>query len=285
MAIPRDDADHPLSRRFRQFIKDPSFPCVGAKSALSQGRVVTIVARDLAGEGDDARIHAALLGFIARYRLMPDVFQSFVVLFECAAGNEVSFERHLWSRAQALCDRDAKLGHPWDPRVADDAENPHFSMSVAGEAFFIVGLHPQASRPARRFEVPTLVFNMHAQFERLRSDGRYEKLRTAILRRDEVLAGSINPMLARHGEASEARQYSGRVVEADWRCPFRGPAAHDAGRATGAVVEMRPSRDIDAAPTPPAGRATDAAPRSAGIHADTATSAVSRPHNASASVR
>jgi FPC/CPF motif-containing protein YcgG len=27
-------------------------------------------------------------------------------------------------------------------------------------------------------------------------------------------------MLAVHGEASEARQYSGRQVGAAWRCPF-----------------------------------------------------------------
>ena len=39
--------------------------------------------------------------------------------------------------------------------------------------------------------------------------------------RDEALTGSRNPMLARHGEASEARQYSGRAVDEDWRCPFR----------------------------------------------------------------
>jgi hypothetical protein len=34
-------------------------------------------------------------------------------------------------------------------------------------------------------------------------------------------------MLARHGELSEARQYSGRVVEEGWRCPF-----HYAGGAS-----------------------------------------------------
>jgi len=27
-------------------------------------------------------------------------------------------------------------------------------------------------------------------------------------------------MLSRHGEASEARQYSGREVDGDWQCPF-----------------------------------------------------------------
>ena len=100
-------------------------------------------------------------------------------------------------------------------------------MSFAGEAFFVVGLHPQASRPARRFETPALVFNLHDQFQVLREQQRYEKLRSAILTRDEQLAGSVNPMLARHGELSEARQYSGRIVGTDWKCPFHRGAAHD----------------------------------------------------------
>ncbi len=46
-------------------------------------------------------------------------------------------------------------------------------------------------------------------------------MREKILVRDEALAGSRNPMLSRHGDTSEARQYSGRVVGNDWACPFR----------------------------------------------------------------
>ena len=65
-----------------------------------------------------------------------------------------------------------------------------------------------------------MVFNLHDQFERLRAQGRYERMREAILDRDRALAGDINPMLDRHGSSSEARQYSGRVVEADWTAPF-----------------------------------------------------------------
>jgi FPC/CPF motif-containing protein YcgG len=68
-----------------------------------------------------------------------------------------------------------------------------------------------------------LVFNLHDQFERLRNVGRYERLREAIVQRDVALSGSANPMLARFGEASEARQYSGRAVSDNWRCPFRDP--------------------------------------------------------------
>ncbi|RZK97345.1 MAG: hypothetical protein EOO66_03295, partial [Methylobacterium sp.] len=53
-----------------------------------------------------------------------------------------------------------------------------------------------------------------------RAQGKYEGMREKIMVRDEAIAGSRNPMLQRHGEASEARQYSGRAVDSDWRCPF-----------------------------------------------------------------
>jgi uncharacterized protein len=105
--------------------------------------------------------------------------------------------------------------------VSDDPNDPHFSLSFGEEAFFIVGLHPLASRPARRFERPVLVFNLHDQFEQLREQGRYERMREKIIQRDIALAGSVNPMLARHGTISEASQYSGRnVAQSEWTCPF-----------------------------------------------------------------
>jgi FPC/CPF motif-containing protein YcgG len=101
-------------------------------------------------------------------------------------------------------------------------------MSFGGEAFFVVGLHPRASRPARRFDVPAMVFNLHNQFELLRAEGRYDKLRSSILERDLAIAGSANPMLAQHGTLSAARQYSGRAVEDGWQCPFSGRGKRDA---------------------------------------------------------
>ncbi len=69
------------------------------------------------------------------------------------------------------------------------------------------------------------MFNLHDQFEQLRAAGAYEKLRSAIIARDVALAGEPNPMLARHGVSSEARQYSGRQVGEDWVCPFSGRRA------------------------------------------------------------
>jgi uncharacterized protein len=222
MLFPTDDAHHPLARSFRDFIQNPAFPCVGAKSALSRGQIRIVVARDLTSGWDDLRIYPALLAFVSRYRREPGLFRSFAVIFEGpTALSEAAFERHLWARLQSLSDKDAWLGLPYDARVQAHPDDPHFALSLGGEGFFVVGLHPHASRKARRFAAPTLVFNLHDQFARLRAQGRYGRLRERILARDVAYSGSANPMLSAHGEASEARQYSGRAVEPDWTCPLQ----------------------------------------------------------------
>ena len=224
-----DNRDDPLAHRFRTFITDRTFPCVGAKAALQRDGMRFIVARDFRSAWDDLRILPALLGLAKSYRTEPEMFQSLVVLFEAGApDDERSFEQGLWSRLQSLSDKDEWLGQRADPRVAHDPEDPHFAMSFGGEAFFVVGLHPRASRPARRFSTPAMVFNLHDQFTTLRAEGRYDKLRASILGRDFAVAGSKNPMLSEHGDVSAARQYSGRAVEEGWRCPFSGRDVQDA---------------------------------------------------------
>ncbi len=211
-----------LAEAFRTFIQDRDFPCVGAKAALSRGQMQVLVGRDIRSGWDDVRVHGALHDLARRYKEEPKLFQSFAVLFQGPDDlTETEFERHLWDRLQSLTDKDVWHGHDHDPRVAPTPDSPHFSLSFGGEAFFAVGLHPHASREARRFARPAIVFNLHDQFERLRADGVYDKLRRTILERDEALQGSINPMLARHGEGSEARQYSGRQVDEAWRCPLQ----------------------------------------------------------------
>jgi FPC/CPF motif-containing protein YcgG len=211
---------------FRAIVRQPDFPCVGAKSALAGGRLEILRARNLLSAWNDLSIHRNLLRWAREYNGDPEGFRSLVVIFDGPRQmDEREFEQAMWDRLQSLADKDAWLGQPYDDSVSPDPAKPDFLLSFGGEAFFVVGLHPGASRPARRFPLPSLVFNLHDQFEQLRKDGRYEKMREAILNRDKALAGSINPMLARHGEASEARQYSGRAVDSDWACPFSDPRA------------------------------------------------------------
>lgn len=115
--------------------------------------------------------------------------------------------------------------HPWDPEASANPDDPHFSYSFGGRAFFVVGMHPNSSRLARRFAWPALVFNARYQFERLREEGRFTHLRDAIRARKVALQGSLNPNQSDHGEDTEARQYSGRPAEPDWWCPFHAGAS------------------------------------------------------------
>lgn len=207
-------------------IAEKTFPCVGAKSAMARGMLKTVVCQSLEGSKEDARIHSELLEWVAAHREDPEGLRSLAVIFEGPRElDEKQFEVAMWERLQALANIDERRDQPYDRSVSPDPEDPHFSLSFGGAAFFVIGLHPNASRPARRMPRPTLIFNLHEQFERLREEGRYERMRETILSRDVAIAGSVNPMLARYGEESEARQYSGRVVGKNWRCPFHDPRA------------------------------------------------------------
>ena len=94
------------------------------------------------------------------------------------------------------------------------------SRDAAIRAMYVIGMHPKASRLARTVRYPTLVFNLHEQFERLRACGKFETMKQRIRAREMAFQGSINPMLRNFSESSEACQYSGRVVPDSWSCPF-----------------------------------------------------------------
>lgn len=215
---------HMLVSALHAHIAERTFPCVGAKSAMNSGMLEVVTAWSLTSAWDDLAIHRALLEWSKQYEADSNGLRSLAVVFsEPGDLTEAEFEKALWERVQSLANKDRWLGQRYDPGVSSDPEDPHFSLSFGEKAYFIVGMHPQASRAARRMAYPTMVFNLHDQFVRLRDEQKYEKLRTAILSRDEKLDGSINPMLARYGEVSEARQYSGRAVNDDWKCPFQDP--------------------------------------------------------------
>jgi FPC/CPF motif-containing protein YcgG len=163
----------------------------------------------------------ALHTFSTEFENPGAVLVSFIALFQAASSyTEADFEARLWRQLQAMHALDHELGCEWNGHVSADPSRKDFSFSVGGRAFFVVGLHPGALRLARLTPQPCLVFSFHDQFESLKSTRKYQSMQEVIRARDRALQGSINPVLSRFGEASEARQYSGREVEADWKCPF-----------------------------------------------------------------
>jgi FPC/CPF motif-containing protein YcgG len=223
-------ADHkgspPTTRAMREindtlnFLQSDSFPCVGAKASLVQNGIEFSVYDDFKNSEADTSLYFDLQEYITRLRPDDARVQSFVAIFkEPTDLNEEDFETVLWERLKGLHSMNTGLDVPWSPKVSADPNNPHFSMSVAGHPFFVVGMHPNSSRLARRSPYTMMVFNSNVQFDKLKEDGRYEKLQAVIRQNEKALQGTINPNLADFGESSEARQYSGRPVTADWSCP------------------------------------------------------------------
>lgn len=214
MAVERIEAD------FDAFVGDEQFPCLAGKGAVRRGDHTLRVYESLGSQPSTQALARDLARFVSHLPADGAGMRAFVAVFRGPIPTtEVGFERDLWRQLQRVHDQDAS-GAAWDPAVSDDPANPHFSFSFGGRALFVVGLHPASSRLSRRFAWPTLVFNPRAQFERLRSEGKFERLRTLVRERDVALQGSLNPNLADFGEQSEARQYSGRAAEPEWRCPF-----------------------------------------------------------------
>jgi FPC/CPF motif-containing protein YcgG len=209
----RIDAD------FRAFVGDDGFPCLAGKGAVNRGDHTMGIYPSL-GSAESARLLASdLHHFVDGLPADGAGLRAFAAVFlDEAPMDELAFERRLWLQLQSLHEADAYAD--WDPTASSDGDDARFSFSFGGRALFVVGLHAGSSRLSRRFGWPTLMFNPRAQFDRLKAEGRFERLRNRVRERDVALQGSMNPNLADFGHASEARQYSGRAVEAAWRCPF-----------------------------------------------------------------
>jgi uncharacterized protein len=202
-------------------------PCAGARAVIQTNGYRFGVYPEIGGVEATGGIARDLWSFVRERATMKTEFAAFIAVFDCEqALSELEFEAVVWRQLNALHEMDED---PYSGGVSSDAADPQFGFSFASTAFFIVGLHPRSSRIARRFAWPALVFNAHSQFDALAEQGIYDRFQALVRKRDLALQGSLNPNLAEFGEKSEARQYSGRAVEDDWRCPFR--AKPDADRA------------------------------------------------------
>ncbi|MCG9970504.1 guanitoxin biosynthesis heme-dependent pre-guanitoxin N-hydroxylase GntA [Christiangramia crocea] len=207
-----------LKRQFEDFILENDHPCVMAQTVFSMEQVELHAYKDFGSAGAARKLIKDLEEYVAGYDFESNDFRTFLAVFPDSPNySEIEFEKRLWKQLKALNEADKC---DWDARVSSDPESEHFSFSIAGRAFYIVGMHPGASRKARQSPCTAIAFNLHWQFEKLREMGTYETVRDKIRERDKELQGNINPMLEDFGKRSEARQYSGREVGDDWKCPF-----------------------------------------------------------------
>jgi FPC/CPF motif-containing protein YcgG len=204
---------------FRSFVTNDRFSCVGAKAAVLSGGYRFGMYDGFPSGSGTAGLARDLAAFVAELPHIDARYKSFVAAFDDVSFDERTFERRLWEQLRMLHDAD-RAYFDWNGSVSNDPADPNFAFSVANHPFFIVGMHPAASRLSRRFAMPALVFNSHEQFRELKASGHFARIARSVRERELALQGSLNPNLTDFGAASEARQYSGRAVEDGWECPF-----------------------------------------------------------------
>ncbi|MEJ8803185.1 guanitoxin biosynthesis heme-dependent pre-guanitoxin N-hydroxylase GntA [Pontibacter sp. H249] len=206
-------------------ISDTDYPCVGAKAALNSGQYRLGVYDSIGADETTRQLGEDLKNYTSETLSTESEYMTLIAVFSDEAVAEVDFEQKLWLQLQKLHDSE-KHHQLWDPAVSNNPEESDFSFSYNGTAFFVVGLHPNASRKARRFAHTALAFNLHRQFEQLREKDVYENMQKVIRDREVAYDGSVNPMLSNFGEGLEAPQYSGRQVDESWKCPFHASFNH-----------------------------------------------------------
>lgn len=200
-----------MDRFLRDFVLNKDFPCVMAKAVAKMGYVKHIEIPSLSAPESLHTFLSEAHSFVRKFRSSPRRLSSFIVSTPLEAHATFGeFERAFWDFLKKVQRADHK-NYPHDPRVGKNPQEKDFSFSLMSEAFFILALHPESPRLARRFSRPTIVFNPHQQFEAMRIKGIFTKVRDVIRSRDKKLQGEINPMSTDFGERSEVFQYMGKT--------------------------------------------------------------------------
>ena len=207
-----------MKKVYEDWVMKNNHPCVMAQTVFSQENVFMKEYNHLGDQKHIEKLYKDLMEYLDSFEDGDNQFQTFLAVYtKSDIKSEDEFEDLLWQELSNIHKVD-KVN--WDPSVSSDPANENFSFSIGGKAFYIVGMHPKSSRLARQTPFPTIAFNLHSQFEKLRDMGAYQKVKNKIRARDEKLQGFINPELEDFGANSEARQYSGKNHDQEWQCPF-----------------------------------------------------------------
>jgi FPC/CPF motif-containing protein YcgG len=211
-----------IHETIRSFISQANYPCVAAIRSVGRSEYIVGIYDEFGSDTHWQQLRADLCDYILTQRRTQSRYVSFWALFTTHPSmpdNEIQFEDKLW-RELSLLSSEEDRPLDWGTHTSDP-NDPGFCVSLMGEKLFVVGLHPQSSRVARRLSRQALVFNTLSQFDQFEKDGTYTTLVHTIRRRELNFQGSINPMVQAHGDVWESIQYSGRDNPDSWTCPFQ----------------------------------------------------------------
>ncbi len=217
--VAKGDPAKPVAEEIKALVSQKNYPCVAAlRSYHKDDYQVGFYGKF--GEGEHWReLRNDLLFFLQEQKRTSSIYLSFWAVFEEQEFSEADFETALWKELSFLTSEEDRK-NDWPANSVQDPADPGFRFALGGSEFFVVGLHSQSSRQARRFSRPAMIFNVFSQFDQLMKLGQYEGMVALNRERDQKFQGSVNPMVAAHGESWESIQFSGKMNPGTWKCPF-----------------------------------------------------------------
>ena len=213
-------------------VSQPNYPCIAAlKSIYKKDFQIGIYGEFGSGQSWSA-LRQDLLRFVELQKQSKSIYLTYFAVFQPQTFSEESFETALWNELSNLTSTEEMLEDWADPSHADPSDK-NFRFSLGGTEFFVVGLHTNSSRLARKFPYPMMIFNVFAQFEALEKLGQYESMIQTNRSRDIKFQGQVNPMVEQHGDNWEPIQFSGKSNSKEWKCPFHFLLKKDKVKKTG----------------------------------------------------
>jgi FPC/CPF motif-containing protein YcgG len=219
------DEECTMKEEFREHIMSKYFPYLNAKIVFQRNTFYFGFYDILASKHTTMLLWHHLMDFINRqsdFWTNNQIFTRYVACFRTLRDiDEIVFERLLWKQLQLIHAEDVQNGIKWAENDSDNPTDSNFIFSIGGRAFFIVGLHPNSSRKARRFQTPTITFNSLDQFTNLRQLKMFNEVKQVIRNNDLLQNKSINPNLIINHQKSDAFEYSGKLIHEDWIPNFK----------------------------------------------------------------
>lgn len=204
----------------KKLLSQKNYPCTPALRSFNRGEYQVGLYKKFGSGYHWKELRQDLLFFIKKQKETNSPYLTFWAVYENLDMDEVDFEANLWNELSHLTSEELK-GIDWPMGDSSNPNDRKFSFCIEGEPFFVVGLHPKASREARKFKWPVLVFNLFSQFELLKIQGVFDSTVKNNRKLDVKFSGSVNPMAKKYGEKWESIQFSGKNNPISWKCPFR----------------------------------------------------------------
>lgn len=205
---------------FKGHVTSPSFPCFPGTRVFKEHLERFALYTDLNSNEELDILCFDFYEYLKEYRKgKPGNDLTFIACFEKPIPrSENEFCMKLWRLLKKISDKDQQY-HKWAEGVSPNTNDKNFAFSFGGISMYMSGFHPFSSRFARRFPYMALVLNTHEQFDMLKTQGTFEKIKNAIRLKDAKLNGKYNPSLTDFGMRSEAEQYDGKDHKGNFHCP------------------------------------------------------------------